>query len=188
MTAWKVKKIADDKHDYDVLERVNVVCVGQIKTDLYGHRGFLLLIDQGSRYRWVYTLKQKGEVPTLIKNWVKYIERQSGTLVKRVHSDNGTELKNDDLSKWSKRKCVKWTFSGGYRPQENGLAECSNRSVIQVAPSLLISSRIPRGFWCYAVVTSVYLLNRTLTRTLKWRSPFGELWNRKPKYHHLRVF
>ena len=116
------------------------------------------------------------------------VEKSSGYVIKVLRSDRGGEF----LSKHFQNVCVeagiKHQFTAPYTPQQNGVVERKNRSVMEMARSLLKSMEIPRIFWAEAVRRSVYLLNRLPTKSMGYRTPY-EGWNgRKPHLGHLRVF
>lgn len=75
-----------------------------------------------------------------------------------------------------------------YTPQQNGIAERANRTIVEMAKSLLIHAKLEEFLWAEAVQTAVYIRNRCPTQALNGRIPF-EIWKgRKPSVKHLRVF
>jgi hypothetical protein len=83
---------------------------------------------------------------------------------------------------------VQCHYSALYSPQQNGVVERRNQTVVGMARALLKQRRMPAVFWGKAVVTAVYILNRSSTKALNGRTSY-EAWNRrKPAVSHLRVF
>ena len=73
-------------------------------------------------------------------------------------------------------------------PQQNGVAERKNRTILNMARSMLKSKKLPKEFWAEAVACAVYLSNRSPTRSVWGKTP-QEAWSgRKPGISHLRVF
>lgn len=75
-----------------------------------------------------------------------------------------------------------------YTPEQNGVAERKNRTVVEMARSLLLAKGLSNGFWAEAVATSVYLLNLSSTKAVMNRTPFEAWHGTKPSVSHLRVF
>ncbi|BBG98715.1 HXXXD-type acyl-transferase family protein, partial [Prunus dulcis] len=75
-----------------------------------------------------------------------------------------------------------------YTPQQNGVAERKNRTIVEMAKCLMLEKKIPFDFWAEAVNTSVYILNRCPTKALSKRTPFEAYGGRKPGIKHLKVF
>jgi len=80
--------------------------------------------------------------------------------------------------------CAQYTMSG--TPQQNGVSERRNRTLMDMVRSMLSNSCLPVSLWMYALKTAMYLLNRVPSKVVQ-KTPF-ELWtNRKPSLRHLHV-
>ncbi|GKG44521.1 putative ribonuclease H-like domain-containing protein, partial [Tanacetum coccineum] len=79
-----------------------------------------------------------------------------------IRSDNGTEFKNKDVIKFCGSKGIKREYSNARTPQQNGVAERKNRTLIEAARTMLANSFLPNTFWAEAVSTACYVLNRVL--------------------------
>ena len=75
-----------------------------------------------------------------------------------------------------------------YTPEQNGVAERKNRTVVEMARSLLKGKHLPNQFWAEAVATAVYLLNISPTKAVMNRTPFEAWYGMKPSVRHLRIF
>ncbi|KAH9735646.1 Integrase catalytic domain-containing protein [Citrus sinensis] len=124
---------------------------------LSGGRYFMSVIDDYSRKVWIYILKTKDQVLEKFKIWKTLVETQSD-------------------------------FKGirRFTPQQNGLAEMMNRTLVDKTKCLLINSKLPMSFWAEVVSTTSYLVNKSSSAAIGFKTP-EELWSGKPgRYEHLR--
>ncbi|KAI3692065.1 hypothetical protein L6452_31874 [Arctium lappa] len=119
----------------------------------------LVIVDDFSRFTWVYFLRTKDETSGLIKSFVLRVENQTNLRVKVIRSDNGTEFKNNDLNNLCEEKGIERQYSAPRTPQQNGVAERRNRTLIEAVRSLLADSKLPITFWAEAVNTACYVQN-----------------------------
>lgn len=75
-----------------------------------------------------------------------------------------------------------------YTSEQNGTAERKHGHILETSWALLFESQVPTKFWCEAVHTTVYLINRLPTPVLRNISPFESLYGSPPSYTHLRTF
>ncbi|KAI3697448.1 hypothetical protein L6452_30472 [Arctium lappa] len=127
----------------------------------------LVIVDDYSRFTWVYFLRTKDETSGLIKSFILRIENQTNQKVKVIRSDNGTEFKNHDLNTFCEEKGIERQYSAPRTPQQNGVAESRNRTLIEAARSLLADSKLPINFWAEAVNTACYVQNRVLSKAYR---------------------
>ena len=83
---------------------------------------------------------------------------------------------------------IKHQFIVPYTPQQNGVAERKNRSLMEMARCMVKSQALPHSFWLEAVMCATYVLNRCPTKALQSITPFEAWHGRKPSISHLRVF
>ncbi|KAI3758884.1 hypothetical protein L6452_06456 [Arctium lappa] len=140
----------------------------------------LVIVDDYSRFTWVYFLRTKDETSGLIKSFILRIENQTNQKVKVIRSDNGTEFKNLDLNTFCEEKGIERQYSAPRTPQQNGVAERRNRTLIEAARSLLADSKLPITFWAEAVNSACYVQNRVLVVKPKNKTPYELLNKRKP--------
>ncbi|KAJ9542188.1 hypothetical protein OSB04_028694 [Centaurea solstitialis] len=140
----------------------------------------LVIVDDFSRFTWVYFLKTKDETSGLIKSFVTRVENQSNLKVKVTRSDNGTEFKNSDINSFCDEKGIEKQYSAPRTPQHNGVAERRNRTLIEAARSLLADSKLPITFWVEAVNTACYVQNRTLVVKSQGKTPYEIFKKKKP--------
>ncbi|GJZ38991.1 putative ribonuclease H-like domain-containing protein [Tanacetum coccineum] len=119
-------------------------------------------VAQEVRFSWVFFLASKDETSGILQNFIRQIENQLNHRVKIIRSDNGTEFKNRDMLEFCGNKGIKQEYSNARTPQQNGVAERKNRTLIEAARTMLADSLLPTTFWAEAVSTACYVLNRIL--------------------------
>ncbi|WVZ13110.1 hypothetical protein V8G54_017640 [Vigna mungo] len=138
---------------------------------------FITFIDDFSRYGYVYLLHEKSQAVNVLEVYVNEVERQLDRKVKIVRSDRGGEYYG------------RYDESGQHpgTPQQNGVSERRNRTLMDMVRSMLSNSCLPVSLWMYSLKTAMYLLNRVPSKVVQ-KTPF-ELWtNRKPSLRHLHVW
>ncbi|WVZ13024.1 hypothetical protein V8G54_017554 [Vigna mungo] len=153
-----------------------------VHADLWGpartltHGGgayFLSIIDDFSRRVWIYVLKNKSE--TFQK-------------LKCLRTDNRLEFVSEEFNGFCKEKGIRRHRTVVGTPQQNGLAERMNRTILERVRCMLLGSGLSKAFWGEAANTVVYLINRSPSSALNFKTPM-EVWSGRPAdYSHLRVF
>jgi transposase InsO family protein len=105
-----------------------------------------------------------------------------------LHTDNGGEFTVAEFASYCADEGVQRHYSASYSPQQNGIVERRNQTVVGMARALLKQRGMPVVFWGEAVMTAVYILNRSPTKALNSRTPYEAWHGRKPAVSHLRVF
>nr|GEW82591.1 ribonuclease H-like domain-containing protein [Tanacetum cinerariifolium] len=116
------------------------------------------------------------------------LENQLSLKVKVIRSDNGTEFNNNNLNQFCGMKEIKREFSVPRNPQQNGIAERKNRTLIEVARTILADSLLPIPFWAEAVNTACYVQNRVLVTKPQNKTPYELLHGRTPSIGFIRPF
>ncbi|KAH9681844.1 hypothetical protein KPL71_027113 [Citrus sinensis] len=171
------------------LEFIHTDVCGPFKPNSLGKSNyFLLFIDDFSRKTWVYFLKQKSEVFEAFKKFKAAVEKERGYQIKAMRSDRGGEFTSKEFLEFCEANGIRRPLTVPRSPQQNGVAERKNRTILDMARSMLKSKRLPKEFWAEAVACAVYLSNRSPTRSVWGKTP-QEAWSgRKPGITHLRVF
>ncbi|GJY93833.1 putative ribonuclease H-like domain-containing protein [Tanacetum coccineum] len=102
--------------------------------------------------------------------------------------DNGTEFKNRVMSQFCEMKGIKREFSVARTPQQNGVAESKNKTLIEAARTMLADSKLPTTFWAEAVNTTCYVQNRVLVIKPQNKTPYELFLGRKPALSFMRPF
>ncbi|GJX04606.1 putative ribonuclease H-like domain-containing protein [Tanacetum coccineum] len=148
----------------------------------------LVVTDDYSRFSWVFFLAKKDETSGILKNFITGIENQLNHKVKIIRCDNGTEFKNYEMNQFCGIKGIKREFSNARTPQQNGVAERKNRTLIEAARTMLADSLLPIPFWAEAVNTACYVQNRVLVTKPHNKTPYELLIGRTPIISFMRPF
>lgn len=144
--------------------------------------------DDHSRYVVAYFQKNKSKVGAqLIKPKTLY-ETQWGERLKCLRSNNGTAFVNKKVAGMRKKNWVVHQRSVPYSPQQNGVAERMNRTIMEKARSMLYYKGVSTEWWVEAVSTAVYLIHRSIKTSRRPVTPYELKFNAKPRMNHLRVF
>ncbi|GJU89017.1 putative ribonuclease H-like domain-containing protein [Tanacetum coccineum] len=150
-----------DRYVTHPLHTLHMDLFGPTSVRSINHASYCLVItDDCSRFCWVFFLAKKDETSDILKTFIRQIENQLNQKVKIIRSDNGTEFKNRVMLEFCGEKGIKQEFSNARTPQQNGVAERMNRTLIEAARTMLADSHLPTTFWAEAVNTACYTFNR----------------------------
>ena len=172
-----------------VLELVHSDVCGPMKTtSIGGARYFLTFIDDFSRKIWVYVLKRKSDVFEMFKTWKALVENESGHKVKVLRSDNGGEYMSKAFEAFMSAHGIQHQTSAPYTPQQNGVAERANRTLVEMARAMLHAQDLGYELWAEAVSNAAYTRNRCPTSALASMTPHEAWSGRRPNIGHMRIF
>lgn len=162
---------------------------GQMHVVSLGGASYALVIkDEKSSFRSVYFLKNKSDTIKSLTAHIAWVFKVTGNKVKYVRSDNGSEFVDKRVTELFANNNIEHEKTVPYNPQQNGFIERENRTLIELARSMLSHNDLPRNLWSEAMATACYLLNRIPKKDSDGVTPF-ELWyKRKPTYDHLHDF
>lgn len=164
------------------------VCGPMEEKSLGGARYYVTFIDDYSRKVFVYHIHSKSQVLDCFKEFKKLVETQLQTKIKILRSDNGKEYVNEAFDKFCKESGIKRQFTVPYSPEQNGMSERMNRTLVERAKCMLIDACLPKKFWAEAVSTAAYVINHSPTKSINYKTP-EEMWTGiKPNVQHLRIF
>nr|GEX36976.1 hypothetical protein [Tanacetum cinerariifolium] len=144
--------------------------------------------DDFSRFTWTFFLRTKDETSDILKKFITEIENLKDYKVKIIRCDNGGEFRNKEMNDFCSQKGIKREFSNARTPQQNGVAERRNRTLIEAARTMLADAKLPVTFWAEAVNTACYVQNRVLVNKSQNKTPY-ELFNgRAPAIEFLKPF
>ena len=120
--------------------------------------------------------------------WKALVEKTSGRKIKTFRTDNGGEYTSTEFTSYLTREGIRHERTLPYTPQQNGVSERLNRTLVECVRTMLADSKLPHRFWAEALSTTVYLRNRSPTKALEGTTPF-EAWNgSKPDVSNLCIF
>ncbi|GJV75437.1 retrovirus-related pol polyprotein from transposon TNT 1-94 [Tanacetum coccineum] len=154
-----------------------------------GNRYTLIIVDDYSRYTWTRFLKNKTEAFDQFEIFSKKIQNQLGCTIVSIRTDHGREFDNEvQFGEFCNANGITHNFSAPRTPQSNGVVERKNRTLQEMSRTMLNEQSLPQKFWCNAVDTSTYILNRILIRAILGKTPYEILRGRKPTLDYFRVF
>lgn len=153
-----------------------------------GNRYFLLLVDDFSRFMWIALLSSKEKAFTAFKAIKVIAEVEQCKKLKVLRTDRGGEFKSVEFEDFCTENGIKRHMTAPYSPQQNGVVERRNQTVMGMARSMMKTMKVPAEFWGEAVTTAVYILNRSQTKSVEGMTPYEAWYKHKPSVHHLRTF
>ncbi|GJR77384.1 putative ribonuclease H-like domain-containing protein [Tanacetum coccineum] len=148
----------------------------------------LVVTDDYSRFTWVFFLATKDETSGILKSFITGIENLVDHKVKVIRCDNGTEFKNREMNQFCEMKGILRQFSVARTPQQNGVVERRNKTLIEAARTMLADSKLPTTFWAEAVNTACYVQNRVLVVKPHNKTPYELFHGRTPTLSFMRPF
>ncbi|GJT79075.1 retrovirus-related pol polyprotein from transposon TNT 1-94 [Tanacetum coccineum] len=175
--------------DYSKLELLHMDLCGPMRVaSVNGKKYILVIVDDFSRFTWVYFLRSKDETPEIIKKFIAQAQLNYKAKVCKIRTDNGTEFKNATLKAYYEKLGIMQQFSIARTPQQNGVVERRNRTLVEAARTMLIFSRLPEFLWAEAVATACFTQNRSIINTRHNKTPYELLRGRKPNVEYFHVF
>ena len=189
----KTKKGA--KRSSTILEIIHTdICSPDIESS--SQKYFITFIDDYSRYMYLYLLNNKYEALDAFKVFKAEVEKQCGKQIKIVRSDRGGEYYGrytedgqapGPFARFLQEHGIVAQYTMPGSPDQNGVAERRNRTLLDMVRSMLASSKLPKSLWTEALKTAVYILNRVPTKAVE-KTPFELFKGWKPSLRHMRVW
>lgn len=182
------KFLENQKRETEPIRLVHSDLCGPMQTTTpSGNRYFLTLIDDYSRFTVVRLLRTKEEAAGAVKDYIAAMGARFGRKPMALRTDNGREYLSKDLIEFLRKEGVEQQFTVPYSPQQNGVAERKNRSLVETAKSMLLDANLDKRFWGEAILTATYLQNRMVSRSIE-KTPIELFTGHKPDLSHIRVF
>lgn len=157
-------------------------------TNLGGKYYAFVIIDDYSRYTWVFFFAHKDETHATFVTYCRRVQNEKGYTITHVRSDRGSEFVNKDIVQYCDENSFSHNFSTLRTPQQNGVVERKNRTLEEMSRTMLNEHSLPQYFWAEAVNTACYVMNRVLLRS-KLGKTLYELWNnKKPNIGYFKFF
>jgi transposase InsO family protein len=137
-----------------------------------GSKYCLVIVDDYSRFTWVFFLQEKSQTQETLKGFFRRAQNELGLRIKKIRSDEG----------------IKHEFSSPYTPQQNGVVERKNRTLLDMARTMLDEYKTPDRFWADAINTVCYSINRLYLHRILKKTSYELLTDKKPNVSYFRVF
>jgi transposase InsO family protein len=119
---------------------------------------------------------------------LRQAQNEFGLRIKKIRSDNGTEFKNSQIEGFLEEEGIKHEFSSPYTPQQNGVVDRKNRTLLDMARTMLDEYKTPDRFWTEAINTACYSINRLYLHRILKKTSYELLTGKKPNVSYFRVF
>lgn len=172
------------------LELVHTDVCGSMESSTYdGYKYFVSFIDDYTHFTVVYLLNKKSEVFSKLQEYEAMAVAHFGQKMSRLRCDNGGEYVGQDIKDFCRMKGIQLTYTVPYTPQQNGVSERMNRTLMDKVRAMLHGSRLSKKMWGEALYSATYLTNRSPTNGLvENKTPF-ELWfDKRPDLANIRTF
>ena len=180
-------KMIDNK--YGLLDLIHTDVCGPLNPNsLGGGVYFVTFIDNYSRYCWLYIIKNKSDIFEKFKEWKCMVENLYTRKIKFIRSDNGGEYTPNTFENYLKSEGIMHQTTISKTPEQNGLAERKNRSLIETVRCMISDSGLPKAYWAEAISTANYVLNRSPSASLNKCTPYEMLNKVKPRVDYFKVF
>ncbi|KAL0311158.1 UNVERIFIED_CONTAM: Retrovirus-related Pol polyprotein from transposon RE2 [Sesamum angustifolium] len=147
-----------------------------------GFRYFITFVDDYSRMIWVYLLKDRSQVPTIITSFYNEIKTQFSVNIRILRTDNALEFVQKTVSDFCDSKGILHQTSCPYTSQQNGVAERKHRHLLDVARIIMMHMHVPKSYWGDAILTACYLINRMPSSVLNGDTPYSFLFPDTPLF------
>nr|GEW52018.1 retrovirus-related Pol polyprotein from transposon TNT 1-94 [Tanacetum cinerariifolium] len=172
------------------LELIHMDLFGPSAIQSYGGNHYtLVIVDDYSRYTWTRFLKDKIEAFDQFEIFSRKIQNQLGCSIVSIRTDHDREFDNEvQFGEFCNTNGITHNFSAPRTPQSNGVVKRKNMTLQEMSRTMLNEQSLPQKFWCNAVDTSIYILNRILIRAILGKTPYELLRGRNPTLDYFRVF
>jgi hypothetical protein len=168
-----------------------------IHMDLFGQTTYkspggnlycLVIVHDFSCYTWTFFLEDKGKTFDIFKKFATRAQNEFGSSMVKISSDNGSESRNTKVEEYCDGEGIKHEFSSTYTPQQNGVVERKNKTLITLARAMLDDYGVSQRFWAEAINTACHASNRVYLHRLLMKTPYELLIGRNPNISFFRVF
>lgn len=172
------------------LERVHTDVCGPITPSTWdGKRYFLTFIDDCTHFTIAFLIASRDEVLQCFKEYKAMVEAGFGLKLSRLRCDNGGEYVSKEMRNLCRQTGVILEYTMAYTPEQNGIAERMNRTLVEKARAMIFESGFDKEMWGEAVMSAVFVTNRSPTAALQGKVTPAEAWfGQKPDVSGLRVF
>jgi hypothetical protein len=136
----------------------------------------------------VFFLQEKSQTQETLKGFLRWAQNEFGLRIKKIRSDNGMEFKNSQIEGFLEDEGIKHEFSSPYTPQQNGVVERKNRTLLDLARTMFDEYKTSDRFWAEAINTACHAINRLYLHRILKKTFYELLTGKKPNVSYFRVF
>nr|GEY97592.1 zinc finger, CCHC-type [Tanacetum cinerariifolium] len=153
-----------------------------------GKKYIFMIVDDYSRYMWVYFLSTKDQSFDTFNEYKSTIEKELRTTLKMLRTDRGGEFTLNEFTQYCKENRIARQLTAPYPPPQNRVVERRNRTIMSTKRCMMKPTNMPQNFWAEAVRHAIYILNSVPTKALEDITPYEEIKQMKPNLENLKVF
>nr|GEZ26076.1 hypothetical protein [Tanacetum cinerariifolium] len=146
------------------------------------------IVDDYSRYTWTHFLRSKDETPEVLIDFLRLVQRGLQAQVRVVQTDKGMEFLKKTLHAYFAAKGILHQTSVARTPEQNGVVERQNRTLVEASRTMLSAAKVPLFFWAEAIATACFFQNRSLVIPRHEKTPYHIINNRKPSVKFFHIF
>jgi transposase InsO family protein len=147
----------------------------------------LVIVDDYSHFTWVFFLQEKSQTQETLKRFLRWAQNEFGLRIKKIRSDNGTDFKNSQIEGFLEEEGIKHEFSSPYTPQQNGVMERKNRTLLDITRTILDGYKTLDWFWVEAINTACYSINQLYLHRILKKTSYELLNGKTPNVSYFRV-
>nr|GFA96472.1 retrovirus-related Pol polyprotein from transposon TNT 1-94 [Tanacetum cinerariifolium] len=162
------------------------LCSPMRVASINGKRYVLVIVDDYFRYTWTHFLRSKDETPDVLIDFLRLVQRGLQAQVRVVRTDKGTKFFNQTLLAYFATERIQHQTSVARTPEQNGVVERRNRTLVEAARTMLSADKVPLFFWAEAIATACFTQNHSLVIPCHEKTPYHIINDRKPsvKFFH----
>jgi transposase InsO family protein len=178
------------KTKYPILGKIYSDICGPFNKSVGGGKEYLLVfIDAKTRFSWIYLLKHKSETFSKFLEFKAMVEKESNRKILILHSDKGGEYNSTEFKTYLRQEGIKQEFTCAGTPQQNGVLERFNQTIVEMMRCMISLANLTGGFWGEAAYCANYIIVRCPTSGLEGDvTPYQEWYHSVPNVSHLRIF
>ncbi|CAN1248499.1 Retrovirus-related Pol polyprotein from transposon TNT 1-94 [Linum perenne] len=171
------------------LELLHLDLFGPTNVRSIGGKSYaMVIVDDYSRFTWVFFLASKDEGFSHFRTFVKLLSSATISSVKSIRTDHGGEFTSSVFKLFCDNHGIQHFFSSPRTPRQNGVVERKNRALLDLGRTMLLDHNTPSRFWAEAIATACYVLNRTLIRKGLDKTPYELFKQKTPNLSYFHPF
>jgi len=171
------------------LELLHIDLFGPVNTaSLYGSKNGLVIVDDYNRWTWVKFLRSKNNAYNVFNNFCTQIQSEKEMKILKVRSDHGGEFENEPFEIFCEKHGIVHEFSSPRTPQQNGVVERKNRTLQEMARTMIHENNLAKHFWAEVVNTTCYVQNRIYIRPILEKTTYELFKGRRPNISYFHQF